>query len=133
MRYSNEPFNKEFRQQLRRKSTPAERIVWKHLQNRQLEGLKFRQQHGYGPYVMDFYCPTIRLCIEIDGESHDSNEAKFNDENRTAFLEQNGITVIRFRNEEIEKDIDNVICKIKEFINNRDWVRRYTKTPNPLI
>ena len=62
-----------------------------------------------------------------------SNEAKFNDENRTAFLEQNGITVIRFRNEEIETDINDVVCRIKDFINNRDWVRRYDKDPQPLI
>jgi len=60
-----------------------------------------------------------------------SNEAKFNDENRTAFLEQNGITVIRFRNEEIETDINDVVCRIKDFINNRDWVRRYDKDPQP--
>ena len=96
-------------------------------------GLKFRQQHGYGAYILDFYCPTIRLCIEVDGEVHDSPEAQTHYQERTEFLEQQNIKVIRFKNEEIENDMENVVNKIKEFINNRDWATRYVKTPNPLI
>ena len=82
---------------------------------------------------MDFYCPTIRLCIEIDGEVHETEEAKEYDQERTMFLNQYGITVIRFRNEEIENDIERVINEIKDTINNGDWEFRYVKTPKPLI
>lgn len=130
---SNDPSTKDFRRQLRRESTPCERILWKRLRNKQVLDLKFRQQHGYGAYVLDFYCPTIRLCIEVDGDTHDGDEAREHDRERTEFLNQQGITVIRFRNEEIEGDVENVVCKIKQFINNRDWGTRYVKTPNPLI
>ena len=82
---------------------------------------------------MDFYCPTIRLCIEVDGEVHDTEEAMEYDQERAMFLNQYGITIIRFRNEEIENDIDKVINEIKDTINNGDWEFRYVKTPNPLI
>ena len=132
MHFSNEPYNKELRQQLRRESTPYENILWRRLQKRQVLGLKFRRQHGYGPYVLDFYCPTIRLCIEVDGEVHDSPEAKKHDSERTEFLEQEGITVIRFRNEEIENNVESVVEKIKAFINSRDWRVRYATSPASL-
>ena len=101
---------------LRKTETPTERILWKYLRNKQLDGYKFRQQHGYGPYVLDFYCPSLRLCIEVDGEVHDTPECKEKDEARTEFLNDNRIKVLRFRNEEIEKDIDNVLKRIRDEI-----------------
>ena len=82
-----------------------------------MDGYKFRQQHGFGIYIMDFYCPELRLCIEVDGAVHDSPEAMQNDKDRTLFLNQHRIKVIRFRNEEIESDIESVIQRIKEYIN----------------
>ena len=54
--------------QLRKQATPAEKILWKHLRNRRLNGIKFRRQHPLGRYIVDFYCPTHRLVVEIDGE-----------------------------------------------------------------
>lgn len=95
--------------------------------------MKFRQQHGFGNYIMDFYCPSIRLCIEIDGEVHETTEAKEYDKERTVFLNHYGIKVIRFRNEEILNDLEEVINKIKDTIKNGDWELRYAKAPNPLI
>ena len=83
------------------------------IRNKQINGLKFRQQHGFGNYIMDFYCPAIRLCIEIDGEVHETTEAKEYDKERTVFLNHYGIKVIRFRNEEILNDLEEVINKIK--------------------
>ena len=133
MKLSNDPFNKSFRQQLRRESTPTEKMLWNRIRNKQINGLKFRQQHGFGNYIMDFYCPTIRLCIEVDGDVHNTDEAKEYGEERTSFLNQYGIKVMRFKNDEIEDDIEKVINKIKETINNGDWEYRYVKTPNPLI
>ena len=109
MNYSNHLVTKEYRQLLRKEATPSERIIWKRLQKRQIDGYKFRQQHGMGPYVLDFYCPELRLCIEVDGEIHDLPENKEKDRERTIFLNQNRIEVIRFRNEEINENIEDVI------------------------
>ncbi|MBQ8656523.1 MAG: endonuclease domain-containing protein [Prevotella sp.] len=118
MNYSNHPVTKEYRQLLRKTATHAEQILWRRLRNKQLDGYRFRQQHGFGPYVLDFYCPSLRLCIEVDGDIHDLPENQEKDEARTEFLQDNRIKVIRFRNEEIENDIDNVISKIREFVNH---------------
>lgn len=114
MPYSNPIESKEFRQQLRKEATPCERILWHYLRGRQLEGLKFRQQHGYGPYVMDLYCPTLHWCIEIDGEVHDTTEQKEKDDDRSAFLAQHGIIVTRIRNEDIEEDTNQVIELLRQ-------------------
>ena len=79
-----------------------------------MDGLKFRQQHGFGPYVMDFYCAELKWCIEVDGEIHDVDIQKEKDNDRTCFLEQHGITVTRIRNESIEKDVRKVIELLKQ-------------------
>ena len=116
MNYSNHPMTKDFRRQLRHDETPTERMLWKHLRNKQLDGYRFRQQHGFGPYVLDFYCPSIRLCIELDGSVHDSAEQQQKDEERTEFLRQNRIHVLRLRNEEVEEDVEGALEKIRRFI-----------------
>ena len=118
MNYSNHPVTKEFRQLLRKTETPMEKKLWKYLRNRQLDGFKFRQQHGYGPFVMDFYCPSLRLCVELDGGIHENASVIEKDIDRTVFLNDNSIHVLRFRNEEVEKDIEKVLNKIKEYIKN---------------
>ena len=118
MNYSNHPVTKDYRQLLRKTATHAERKLWKHLRNKQLDGYRFRQQHGFGPYVLDFYCPSLRLCIEVDGEVHDIEENKKKDESRTEFLQENKILVLRVRNEEVDQDIDGVLVRIRKFIND---------------
>ena len=130
MNYSNHIVTKEYRQLLRRNETPAERMLWKHLRSKQMEGCRFRQQHGFGPYVLDFYCPALRLCIEVDGEVHDQDVQRQKDEDRTVFLNQNRIVVIRFRNEEIENNMSDVLDKIKTVIHG--LVGAHVQTPNPL-
>ena len=117
MNYSNHPVTKDFRRQLRHDETPMERKLWKYLRNKQLDGLRFRQQHGFGPYIMDFYCPSIRLCIELDGEVHNTVEQQAKDADRTVFLNQNRIHVLRLTNEEVDADIQGVLEKIRMFIN----------------
>ena len=93
-------------------------MLWKRLKGRPLDGYRFRQQHGFGPYILDFYCPSIRLCIELDGNIHEDEQVRLKDEDRTLFLMENRINVIRFRNEEVEQDIDGVLRRIREYINN---------------
>ena len=132
MNYSNHPVTKEFRQLLRREETPTERMLWKHLRGKQLNGYRFRQQHGFGPYILDFYCPSLRLCIELDGEVHDTPEAKQHDADRTTFLNQNRIHVLRFRNIEVENDVEKVLQQIRKFINSNINQNEVVQTPNPL-
>ena len=131
MNYSNHPTTKEFRQFLRKNQTPTEHIMWKHLRKKQLNGFRFRQQHGFGPYILDFYCPELRLCIEIDGKIHDTPKNQQKDKERTRFLNQNRIDVLRFRNEEIENNIEDVIKVIKEYIWKKS-IKTTVQTPNPL-
>ena len=83
--------------------------------------------------MLDFYCPALRLCIELDGGIHDEEVTRQKDEDRTDFLRQNRIQVVRFKNEEVEQNIDNVLDRIRDFINtsiNLELV--VVQTPNPL-
>lgn len=66
----NDQTQKEVRQQLRQHATQPEQLLWRHLRGSQVNGLKFRRQYGVGVYVLDFYCPELRLAIELDGDSH---------------------------------------------------------------
>jgi very-short-patch-repair endonuclease len=80
------------------------------LKGRNADGMKFRRQQGIGPYVLDFYCPELRLCVELDGSSHDYKYEY--DEQRTEFLQKQGIRVLRFRNEHVWQGIDSVVDEI---------------------
>ncbi|MES1022191.1 DUF559 domain-containing protein [Gloeocapsa sp. BRSZ] len=91
---------------LRQNLTPAEKILWEALRNQQLNKLKFRCQHGVGSFVVDFYCAECRLVVELDGEIH---EQRVNyDTVSTAKLQQYGLRVITFRNQEVITNLDNV-------------------------
>jgi very-short-patch-repair endonuclease len=96
--------------QLRKQATPTEKLLWEHLKNRQLNGIKFRRQHVLDPYIVDFYSPAHRLAIEIDGEIHKFQEQE--DSFRTQTLEELGIKVIRFWNHEVEHCLDIVLESI---------------------
>ncbi|MBR3399114.1 MAG: endonuclease domain-containing protein [Prevotella sp.] len=107
--------------------TPSEKMLWKHISDKQLDGWRFRRQHGFGPYVLDFYCLVLKLCIEVDGEIHQRTDVVEKDKERTSFLESNGIKVIRFTNDEIENDISDVLERIRRFINNNSFNLRFQK------
>ena len=127
MNNSNQPYNKEYRRLLRHDMTPSERMLWKHISDKQLDGWRFRRQHGFGPYVLDFYCPVLKLCIEVDGEIHQRTDVFEKDIERTSFFFINGIKVIRFTNDEIENDISDVLERIRRFINNNSFNLRFQK------
>ena len=97
------------RKELRNNSTPQEILLWQQLKNSQL-GFKFRRQHSIGGYIADFYCPSKKLVIEIDGSQHFTN--KEYDEIRSKYLEGMSVRVIRFTNAEINTNISGVIDKI---------------------
>ena len=97
---------------LRSSQTEAEKKLWSFLRNKQLKGKKFRRQHAIADYVVDFYCHECRLAIELDGSYHNTEEAKESDRARTALLNEHGITVLRFWNNEVIKEIEKVLEKI---------------------
>ena len=107
----------EFSRELRSGETETEKILWEFLRNKKLNGLKFRRQHPLGDYVADFYCHEKKLVIELDGAVHDVKENAEYDKVRTYQLNQEGINVIRFRNEEVINNIKTVIRKIGESAN----------------
>ena len=101
MRLYNLEWQKERRRTLRTDGTRAEAVLWKRLRGRQLGGLKWRRQYGVGPYIVDFYCPAVRLAIELDGEVHEEPVRRAADAARTAQLERAGIRVLRFSNHDV--------------------------------
>lgn len=122
---------KEVRQHLRNHATSAEVELWKLLRKRQVCGLKFRRQFGVGPYVLDFYCPALRLAIELDGVAHDTPEAVLYDKERTAWLTgEFGIRVLRFRNERLFETPDGVIEEIKKVVEELGGP---SQTPTPTL
>jgi very-short-patch-repair endonuclease len=96
----------------RRHPTLSEETLWQDLRDRRLGGLKFRRQHPYGPYILDFYCVQCRLCVEVDGGVHLDAEQARHDADRADFLSSQGITILRFRNEELVLDGPGVLRKI---------------------
>ena len=87
-----------FARALRERSTRAERTVWNWLRNRTLFGLKFRRQHPVDRYILDFYCPELQLCIELDGGVHNEFAVAMHDAQRDNDLAKLGITVVRIEN-----------------------------------
>ncbi len=95
--------------------TEAEKIVWERLCNKQL-GVRIRRQHPIYKYIADYYCHELKLVIEIDGGIHFSKENKENDIGRDITLNEFGIQIIRFTNDQVINDIDQIIEEIKKKI-----------------
>ena len=89
------------RRELRRSATDAERLLWRCLRGRQLGEAKFRRQYQMGRFVLDFFCAEERLALEADGGQHFTEEGLERDQERTSFLERQGVRVLRFTNREI--------------------------------
>jgi very-short-patch-repair endonuclease len=103
--------------QLRQNLTPAEQTLWQALKNRQLSGLRFRCQHPVGAFIVDFYCPQCRLVVEVDGEIH--NQQVESDTARTMQLHQFGYRVVRFSNQNVMTNLDEVLRQILAASNER--------------
>jgi very-short-patch-repair endonuclease len=104
---------------LRARMTPAEKLLWVNLRNRKLGGLKFRRQHPIDRFIADFYCHEKRVVIEVDGGIHLKSDQLEYDQNRTVVLNDWGIEVIRFTNEEVLFSISKVLERIRVFCENR--------------
>ena len=97
----------------RKNPTEAERIIWVHLRKFRHKGFIFRRQHPIIFFIADFYCHSIKLVIEVDGDYHSNNKIREYDDSRSGELERYGITVLRFRNEEVMNGIEHVMSRIQ--------------------
>ena len=110
---NNRKYLTPFRKSLRNNLTPAEAFLWTLLKNSQLDNRKFRRQHSVGNYILDFYCPSERLAIELDGEFHFTPEGIEYDKTRTEYINGLNINVIRFENKLVFENTDWVLMEIK--------------------
>ncbi len=97
--------------------TKSEVVLWQKLRCKQL-GFKFRRQFGIGNYIVDFYCSTLHLAVEIDGGTHDYGKQVVYDEKRQQYLESLGIKVIRFNSKEVLENVNNVLNQIDYLCKN---------------
>ena len=109
----NKPQKKSFRQQLRNEPTQPEWLLCQELKGSKL-GYKFRRQHGVGPYVVDFYCSEIKLVVEVDGDTHFEPTDVEYDNQRTEYLTQNNIQVLRVTNVDVRESMEDVVELIKQ-------------------
>ena len=101
---------KPLAQEMRRAPTPGEDRLWQALRRRQIDGFRFRRQHALGQFIVDFYCARARLVIEVDGPVH--QYVSDQDRVRQDFLERLGLQVLRFTNDQVAGDLQNVLAAI---------------------
>jgi very-short-patch-repair endonuclease len=123
---NNLPQLKTLRKKLRNNLTPAEAALWNLLRNKQLNGRKFRRQHSVGNYILDFYCPSEKLAVELDGEVHNNSEQAEYDRERDLFLQHTGIKVLRFENSIVFKNPEGLLQRVREEFG---WT--YNQPPRP--
>jgi len=97
---------------LRKNMTIAEKLLWSELKNRKHFKARFKRQHPIDIFIVDFYCHELKLVIEIDGEIHLEEDINEYDTGRTADLEKLGIKILRFTNNQIFSDLENVVQEI---------------------
>ena len=107
----NQSEQKTLRAELRSEVSDYEKILWRKLRRSQL-GVKFRRQYGIGRYVVDFFCPSIKLAIEIDGESHGEDNNPQYDKRRQEYIEAFGIHFLRFSNMDVRDNLEDVLLVI---------------------
>ena len=103
---------------LRKNQTDAERLLWKHLRSRQLNGYKFRRQFPIGNYIVDFVCLSLKLIIEVDGSQH-MNNVNY-DNSRTQYLENKNFRVLRFWNNDVLKQHFSVLDSLTLALSQRE-------------
>ena len=111
----NNKIMKLCRKELRNNMTHAEVLLWMHLKGSAL-GYKFRQQTSIGSFVVDFYCSSVKLVLEIDGSVHETAQAKVYNAHRQELIERLGLRVLRFTNDEIFDRLDTALKRIREHL-----------------
>ena len=115
------PFNKNLKplaRTLRSNMTDAEKLFWSKVRRKQIGCLHFYRQKNIGPYIVDFYCPAAKLIVEIDGGQHYQTDEMEKDKVRDRYLEKQGLTVIRFSNLDVLKNIDGVLERTREYLKS---------------
>ena len=112
----NKLLHKNRRRELRRNQTTAEKKLWNYLRRKQVMNIRFCRQFGIGYYIADFYAPAIKLAIELDGRQHETEEGIEYDAERDDFFNSLNITVLRFKNDEVLGNVENVVKVIKDNI-----------------
>ena len=105
---------KKHREKLRKNLTPAEAFLWTHLKSKQLEGRRFVKQHSIGNYIVDFYCASEKLIIELDGEVHKNPSTEQYDSMRSVYLESLDYKVLRFENKMVFDYLPSVLKEITD-------------------
>ena len=105
---------RDFARHLRRRLSLPEGLLWRAMTAGKIEGLKFRKQHPIGPYVLDFYCHEIRLCVEVDGEAHRLGDHPEKDARRDCWLADKGIRTLRIPATQVLQEIDGAVAMIVE-------------------
>ncbi|MCW6051411.1 endonuclease domain-containing protein [Lyngbya sp. CCAP 1446/10] len=129
MRYHIIPYNpklKEFARQLRNNMTPGEISLWKYVKGKQIMGYDFDRQRPIDEFIVDFYCKQLMLAIEIDGSSHDSEEAQKRDRERQSRLESLGVRFLRFTEQDAKYHVEGVLEVIQ------GWILQNGYNPIPL-
>lgn len=126
------PYNpnlKEFARELRNNSTKPEIILWQKLKRKQMYGYDFHRQKPLDNYIVDFFCHELMLAIEVDGYSHQFEEVYDKDVRKTQRLNELGVTVLRFTDNEVLKEMFSVMLAIENYIT--EFERQEGHTPNP--
>ena len=114
-----EGYLKELARKLRQNMTLGEVLLWQRLKRKQMRGYDFDRQRPIDRYIVDFYCKDLKLAIEIDGSSHDGEEAKVNDEIRQERLESLGVRFLRFTDADVKQNMEMVVGSIARWIDER--------------
>ena len=113
----NDPALKQRRRALRNDQTDAEKTFWSPIRNRRFYGIKFFRQYSAGPYILDFYCPGLKLAIELDGGQHLQDDNRQYDAARSLYLKTLGIEVMRVWNHEVLLNSEGILSRLAERIN----------------
>ncbi len=109
----------KYRRQVFRRNMPkAENILWSRIRLKQIGSYRFRRQYSVGTYVLDFYCPELKLAIEVDGESHFHSDAEEYDKERQEEIKGLGIDFLRFQNDDVYNNLNDVLQIIYEKIES---------------
>ncbi|RZB30047.1 MAG: hypothetical protein SRB1_02327 [Desulfobacteraceae bacterium Eth-SRB1] len=119
---------KHLAKKLRKNMTDAERLLWRHLRNRELGGYKFRRQRPVGSYIVDFVCLEKKLVIEVDGGRH-AGQMEL-DAKRSGYLKEKGYMVMRFWNNEVLKETESVLTVILSSLDG-NVAPSYPHPPHP--
>ncbi len=113
----NNQYLKIRRKSLRNQMSEPEQKLWYHLRAKNLKKYKFRRQFSVGNFILDFFCPQLKLAIEIDGDSHFINSRTIeHDKIRGEYLKQFGIQILRFNNDEVNTNLNSVLEKILKYL-----------------